>query len=211
MTHVRSSWTNISLRPLPPGPAAALRSCRIELVTGWLGSPPGPTLMSTCVCSVCLLVWMLACPYPTEALCPKPQFMDAGTLTPGPQIAEYRFPAPGFLQGGRRWLGEAGERTCRGYTADFYFFFWLSLCLSFLVCQGKALPHEIHNARTNKHASGPWSCLNTARTCCHSPPAFGYTLLYTHTHGLPLPVHNHTHTNRRSMWTTHPGHDKVLR
>lgn len=130
MTHVRSSWMNISLRPLPPGPAAAIRSCRIELVTGSLGSPPGPTLMSTCVCSVCLLVWMLACPYPTEALCPKPQFMDAGTLTPGPQIAEYRFPAPGFLQGGRRWLGEAGERTC--YTADFFlmFFFFLAFSMS---------------------------------------------------------------------------------
>lgn len=104
-------------------------------------------------------------------------------------------------------MGEAGERTCRGYTADFcflcFFFFWLFLCLSFLVCQGKALPHEIHNARTNKHASGPWSCLNTARTCCHSPPAFGYTLLYTHTHGLPLPVHNHTHTQTHAACGQH--------
>lgn len=111
---------------------------------------------------------------------------------------------------GRRGRGHA-EVTPLIFVFYVLFFFWLFLCLSFLVCQGKALPHEIHNAHTNKHASGPWSCLNTARTCCHSPPAFGYTLLYTHTHGLPLPVHNHTHTNTRSMWTTHPGHDKVLR
>lgn len=35
-----------------------------------------------------------------------------------------------------------------------------------------------HNTRTNKHTDGS-PCVNTAHTYCKSPPAFGYSIMYT--------------------------------
>lgn len=114
--------------PPPPPPPAAMRSRPTELVSGSLGSPPShlaPPLPHYCqhVCAVC--VYLFGCSRAhirTGTLCPQNlRLWTLARSTAGPQIAEYRFSARGFLQGwwwGRKRMKK--RRTRRGYTAGFF-------------------------------------------------------------------------------------------
>lgn len=81
---------------------------------------------------------------------PKPQFTDAGTLTPGPDCG---ISIPSIAPGGGGKGGGGGGRGVGAAEVTAAFFFSYSSLL--LLCQGKAVLLEIHNARTNKHMSGP--------------------------------------------------------
>lgn len=80
---------------------------------------------------------------------PKPQFTDAGTLTPGPDCG---ISIPSIAPGGRGKGGGGRGVGAAEVTADFFFFSYSSLLM---LCQGKAALLEMHYARTNNHMSGP--------------------------------------------------------
>lgn len=93
---------------------------------------------------------MLVCPYPTDVLCPNLSLRMLARSHPA-QIVEDRFPAS-LQEGGGKGGGGGGRGVgAAEVTADFF----LSYSSLLLLCQGKAVLLEIHNARTNKHMSGP--------------------------------------------------------
>lgn len=152
---------------------------------------PTFTQTLTCVCSVYLhvIVWMLVCANLTDVLCPNLSLWMLAR-SPSPQIVEYRFPAS-LLEGeeGWRWwwcwwwLWWVGVAEV---TADL-----LAACFAKESLFPRNGETNTHNARTNKHMSSP-HCLNTVHTYCKSPPAFGYSLMYTYA---PTDTHKHKHVN----------------
>lgn len=148
-----------------------------------MGSPHSHTNVN--MCAQCVFTCLDArVPISDWCSMPKPQFTDAGTLTPGPDCG---ISIPSIAPGGGGKGGGGGGRGVGAaeVSADFFFLF---LSPPALPRKGSS-PWNTQCSHKQTHERS-LNCLNTARACRQSPPAFGYSLMYTC--APQIPTHRHT-------------------